>query len=281
MSAPSDRPRRADDRTAASRDPPARAPSIHRYTRARPPLSPEPMRARAFVPPGGWDRASAGPTLRRRCHRPGMDPVRNEGNRNESSTSARPVGAPGGSGAMSAPAASSKATTPEKLERELLARLGLDPSATPEDVSSAHEAVSAYLAAAPRDLRSWARAQAAGADEAYALLTDPAALARAVALVGAGARSAVLPGGPATPPAHRDPLLPTAAAVPPTAAAAPALAQAALRRERPPDRQRRRDRRPPRRGRPDRPPRGRGDARPARRRPGGRAAGERPARAAP
>jgi len=125
---------------------------------------------------------------------------------------------------MSGPAASGKATTPEKMERELLARLGLDSSATPEDVNAAHEAVSTYLAAAPRDLRSWARAQASGADEAYALLTDPAALARAVALVGAGARSAVLPGGPATPPVHRDSPSPTAAAVPPTAAAAPASA---------------------------------------------------------
>ena len=151
-----------------------------------------------------------------------MDPVRNEGNWNARSTSARPVGAPGGGSAMSVPAASGKATTPEKMERELLARLGLDSSATPEDVNTAHEAVTAYLAAAPRDLRSWARAQASGADEAYALLTDPAALARAVALVGASARSAVLPGGPATPPAHRDSPTPTAAAVPPTAAAAPA-----------------------------------------------------------
>ena len=115
---------------------------------------------------------------------------------------------------MSAQTAAGKATPAEKMERELLARLGLDPSATPEDVSAAHETVSAYLAAAPRDLRSWARAQAAGADEAYALLTDPAALARAVALVGAGARSAVLPGGPATPPAHRD--TPPAAPAPAT-----------------------------------------------------------------
>lgn len=123
---------------------------------------------------------------------------------------------------MSAPAARGKPTSPEKLERELLARLGLDPSATPEDVGAAHEAVSAYLAAAPRGLRSWARAQAAGADEAYALLTDPAALARAVALVGAGSRSAVLPGGPATPPAHRDTPAPAAAAAVPAAAALPA-----------------------------------------------------------
>jgi cytochrome c-type biogenesis protein CcmH/NrfG len=122
---------------------------------------------------------------------------------------------------MSASAAKGKLTGSEKLERDLLARLGLDPSATPEDVSSAHETVSAYLAAAPRDLRSWARTQAAGADEAYALLTDPAALARAVALVDASARSAVLPGGSATPPAHRDTPAPAAAAAVPAAAALP------------------------------------------------------------
>ena len=113
------------------------------------------------------------------------------------------MGAPGGIGAMIAPAAT-KTMSPQKLEHELLARLGLDPSATPEDVSTAHEAVSAYLTAAPRSLRTWARVQASGADEAYALLTDPAALSRAVALVGAGARPAVLPGEPATPPARRD-----------------------------------------------------------------------------
>ena len=179
---------------------------------------------------------------------------------------------------MSVPTASSKATTPEKMERELLARLGLDPSATPEDVSAAHEAVSAYLAAAPRDLRSWARTQAAGADEAYALLTDPAALARAVALVGAGARSAVLPGGPATPPAHRDSPAPAAVAVPPAATAAPALGTPRYDED----------------GRrivtddeidallaevdPERPSRGRGNRRSARGRPGGRAAGDRPGR---
>jgi len=114
---------------------------------------------------------------------------------------------------MSAPAVSTP-RGPAKLERELLARLGLDPSATPEDVSTAHEAVATYLAAAPRSLRAWARVQASGADEAYALLTDPAALSRAVALVGAGARPAVLPGEPATPPARRDSLAPTPVAAP-------------------------------------------------------------------
>ena len=126
---------------------------------------------------------------------------------------------------MSAPAAT-RAMSPEKLERELLARLGLDPSATTEDVSAAHEAVAAYLAAAPRSLRAWARVQASGADEAYALLTDPAALARAVALVGAGARPAVQPGEPATPPARRVPAAPAPVAVPPAATVGPAAAPA-------------------------------------------------------
>jgi cytochrome c-type biogenesis protein CcmH/NrfG len=114
--------------------------------------------------------------------------------------------------------------SPEKLERELLGRLGLDPSATSEDVSAAHEAVAAYLAAAPRSLRTWARVQASGADEAYALLTDPAALTRAVALVGASARSTVLPGGSATPPAHRDTPAPAPVAAPPAATGDPAAA---------------------------------------------------------
>jgi cytochrome c-type biogenesis protein CcmH/NrfG len=123
--------------------------------------------------------------------------------------------------------AATKAMSPEKLERELLGRLGLDPSATSEDVSAAHEAVAAYLAAAPRSLRTWARVQASGADEAYALLTDPAALARAVALVGAGARSAVLPGEPATPPARRDTQAPAPVAAPPAATGDPAAALAA------------------------------------------------------
>ena len=140
------------------------------------------------------------------------------------------MGAPGGIGAMIAPAAT-KTMSPQKLERDLLARLGLDPSATPEDMSAAHEAVSAYLTAAPRSLRTWARVQASGADEAYALLTDPAALSRAVALVGAGARPAVLPGEPATPPARRDTPAPALVAVVPavTAGAAAAAGIAAPR----------------------------------------------------
>ncbi len=126
---------------------------------------------------------------------------------------------------MSAPAAPN-AMRPDKLERTLLARLGLDPSATPEDLSAAHQAVSAYLAAAPRSLRAWARVQASGADEAYALLTDPVALSRAVALDGTGTRSAARPGEPATPPARREPQAVGPVAVVPAATGDPAPAWA-------------------------------------------------------
>ncbi len=90
-------------------------------------------------------------------------------------------------------------------ENELLAQLGLPPSASPEDVDQSHEAVSEFLAAAPPSIRGWAHAQAAALDAAYLSLTDP------VGLQGSALRSptrppAVVPGGPATPPARRDPL---------------------------------------------------------------------------
>ncbi len=91
------------------------------------------------------------------------------------------------------------------VENELLARLGLPPSATPEDVDQLHLAVSQYLAAAPSGIKGWARSQAAVLDEAYLQLTDP------VGLEGSALRSptrppTVVPGGPATPPARRDPV---------------------------------------------------------------------------
>ncbi|MFN8630565.1 MAG: hypothetical protein U0838_09685 [Chloroflexota bacterium] len=97
-------------------------------------------------------------------------------------------------------------------ENELLARLGLPPSASPEDVDQLHLAVSQFLAAAPSSIKGWARAQAASLDEAYLTLTDP------VGLEGSALRSptrppTVVPGGPATPPARRGPV-PTVAAAP-------------------------------------------------------------------
>jgi cytochrome c-type biogenesis protein CcmH/NrfG len=96
-------------------------------------------------------------------------------------------------------------------ENELLSRLGLPPSATPEDVDQAHLAVSQFLAAAPAGLKAWARVQASALDEAYLQLTDP------VGLEGSPLRSptrppTVVPGGPATPPARRDSVPATTAA---------------------------------------------------------------------
>jgi len=93
-------------------------------------------------------------------------------------------------------------------QNELLAQLGLPPSAAPEDVDQLHQAVSEFLAAAPADIRGWAHAQAAALDAAYLQLTDP------VGLQGSALRSPtrpprVDPGGPATPPARREVLPPT------------------------------------------------------------------------
>jgi cytochrome c-type biogenesis protein CcmH/NrfG len=94
----------------------------------------------------------------------------------------------------------------DEFQQLLLARLGLPASASSEDIDAAHRAVTSYLAHAPRELKTWARRQAAEADETYAILIDPTALADPAALVGQAARPAVAPGGPATPPARRETL---------------------------------------------------------------------------
>lgn len=95
-------------------------------------------------------------------------------------------------------------TTLEGVRSDLLSRLGLDDRATSEDLAEAHETVELFLASAPRHLGAWARRQASAADEAYALLTDPAALARTVALGAHANRPALAPDGPATPPVRRE-----------------------------------------------------------------------------
>ncbi len=122
--------------------------------------------------------------------------------------------------------ASSPSSRGASADNELLAQLGLPPSATPEDVDHAHLAVSQFLAAAPAGLKAWARVQASALDEAYLQLTDP------VGLEGSALRSptrppTVVPGGPATPPARRG-SVPAVAAAPAaalqaTAAPAPAV----------------------------------------------------------
>ncbi|MCI0584019.1 MAG: tetratricopeptide repeat protein [Chloroflexi bacterium] len=97
-------------------------------------------------------------------------------------------------------------------ERDLLERLGLDERATPEDIARTRDELQAFLAAAPKSIRGWARRQAAAADEAYVLLSDPTALPGPGALLASSARSASPPGGPATPPVRR--ATPTETAVP-------------------------------------------------------------------
>jgi tetratricopeptide (TPR) repeat protein len=89
-------------------------------------------------------------------------------------------------------------------ETELLAQLGLPASASPEDVDQLHQAVSEFLAAAPAEVRGWARAQVAALDSTYIALTDPAGL-EGSALKSPARPPVVVPGGPATPPARRGP----------------------------------------------------------------------------
>lgn len=94
---------------------------------------------------------------------------------------------------------------PDREQQELLARLGLDDRATPEDLELTHDELVAFLTTAPRSLRAWARTQAEAADEAFALLTDPDAPGVPRALSGSTGRPTVQPDGPATPPARRAP----------------------------------------------------------------------------
>ena len=91
----------------------------------------------------------------------------------------------------------------EARERELLGRLGLDERATAEDVGRTRDQLQAFLATAPKPLRSWARTQASAADEAFAILSDPTAWRGPGALPVPHARSAAQPDGPATPPVRR------------------------------------------------------------------------------
>ncbi|MFV2064320.1 MAG: tetratricopeptide repeat protein [Chloroflexota bacterium] len=78
---------------------------------------------------------------------------------------------------------------------ELLARLGLETTASPDELASAHDEVIAFLATAPRHMRTWARTQATATDEAYAVLSDPTALQQGDPLQDSG--SGPQPGGSA------------------------------------------------------------------------------------
>src|SRR3990170_4815744 len=69
-----------------------------------------------------------------------------------------------------------------RLERELLARLGLGPGASNEQIESAHEEIAQFLDRAPHALRGWAARQMAAIDEAYALLRGESAELTATAI---------------------------------------------------------------------------------------------------
>lgn len=89
------------------------------------------------------------------------------------------------------------------VETELLSRLGLPASASPEDVDQLHQSVSDFLSSAPPEIRGWARAQVAALDAAYISLTDPAGLEGSALMSPASPPVAL--GEPATPPASRGP----------------------------------------------------------------------------
>jgi tetratricopeptide (TPR) repeat protein len=60
-----------------------------------------------------------------------------------------------------------------EVKQELLGRLGLRADATDHDVEAAHDGLVEFLELAPHDVKSWAAAQAADVDEAFALLSGP------------------------------------------------------------------------------------------------------------
>ena len=60
-----------------------------------------------------------------------------------------------------------------EFKQELLSRLGLRTDAGDQDVESAHNDLVEFLELAPHELKLWAEAQTADADEAFALLCGP------------------------------------------------------------------------------------------------------------
>jgi len=89
-----------------------------------------------------------------------------------------------------------------RLERDLLARLGLTANASAQDIETAHDELLTFLETAPDDLRAWTQREIALVDEAYALLSDPTADLSALAATSLAATSlAASPAAAATVPA--------------------------------------------------------------------------------
>ena len=61
----------------------------------------------------------------------------------------------------------------EAYTAELLARLGVGPGASMEELERAHDQRLDFLAQAPAEMSDWAQQEIGRVDEAYALLTDP------------------------------------------------------------------------------------------------------------
>jgi len=81
-------------------------------------------------------------------------------------------------------------STSTSVEGTLLARLGLPPEASSQEVETAHDELVEFLESAPPDLRTWARGQIGSVDEAFALLSDPTIDRSGAAAVAAPAATA-------------------------------------------------------------------------------------------
>ena len=88
-----------------------------------------------------------------------------------------------------------------EVKQELLGRLGLRADATDQDVEAAHDGVVEFLELAPQDVKSWAAAQTAGVDEAFALLSGPESELAAVGQVATMTQARPGQPRPAAPPA--------------------------------------------------------------------------------
>jgi tetratricopeptide (TPR) repeat protein len=76
----------------------------------------------------------------------------------------------------------SSTTSPARVKKDLLARLGLRAEADDQEVEATHDQIVDYLEGAPSDIRGWADRRQQEVDRIFALLTGPesdlAALAR-------------------------------------------------------------------------------------------------------
>jgi tetratricopeptide (TPR) repeat protein len=110
-----------------------------------------------------------------------------------------------------------------ELKQELLGRLGLRADASDQDVEAAHNGLVDFLELAPHEVKSWAAAQTADVDEAFALLSGPEQDLAPATRLAALAQDPLDGTPPAPSPAPATPTTPTAPATPWTAAARNAL----------------------------------------------------------